>query len=176
MADNSSTFLPADDFPDDLDPSATLDVLDERLVNPGAQPPDLTIDDSPPPPLGRSWAFDFTTNTLVSASSGIAQTTGLGTLRTWCEKALRTDLGAYPIHSDDYGMLRPFDIIGMQLSDISEDDLQDRVTDALTVHPLIDSITDFDMTYDPMDDFLSVTFTVVLIDQQLLVVTDLQLP
>ena len=166
MAD--STFLPVDDFPDDLDPEATLAVLDERLLDPTTAPPDLLVDAPPTPPPGRSWAFDFAENQFVQRSSGVAVLRGLPTLRQWIDKCLRTDRGAHPIHSDDYGMIRPFDIIGMPLAAISSDDLHQRVEEALVFHPLIAGVQDFLMDYDPMDTVLNVSFTVVLIDEVLL--------
>lgn len=173
-----STFLPEPQFPDDLDPQSTLDLLDDRLVDPSVPPPDLVVTDAPPPPYGRSWAFDFVAQRfVVSPSGGIAETRGLATLRVWIEKCMRTDRGAHPIHSDDYGMVRPFDMIGMQLTDISKDDLEDRVRTALTVHPSILDIDDFDMTYaTDGDDALFVSFTVLLADQQSLVVSNVELP
>lgn len=170
-------FLPEDQFPDDLDPQATLDVLDARLRDPSLPPPDLIVTDAPPPPLGRSWAFDFTTNRLVAAASGVSETHGLATLRTWIEKCLRTDRGAHPIHSDDYGMVRPFDMIGHQLTDVSKDDVRDRVTDALTKHPSIAAIDQFDMTYTTDgDDALFVDFNVVTSDGSTLPISNLRLP
>lgn len=171
-----STFLPEPQYPDDLDPSATLDVLDERLLDPSSPPPDLIVTDDPPPPIGRSWQFDFVANRFVIGSGGIAETYGLATLRVWIEKCLRTDRGAHPIHSDSYGMVSPFDMIGQQLTDVSQSDLEERVTDALTKHPSIVDIQEFSMTYDPIGDtLLSVNFIVVLADQQALVVTNLSL-
>lgn len=174
MADQ--IFLPEDQFPDDLDPQATLDVLDARLRDPSLPPPDLIVTDAPPPPLGRSWAFDFTTNRFVAAANGIAETHGLGTLRTWIEKCLRTDRGAHAIHSDDYGMERPFSMIGTQLTDVSKDDIRIRVTDALTKHPSIADVQDFDMTFAPTDDdALFLDFTVVLTTAQAITVSGLRL-
>lgn len=172
-----STFLPEPQFPDDLDPASTLDLLDARLTDPSLPPPDLIVTDTPPPPLGRSWRFDFVSQRFVSTTSGVAETRGLATLRVWIEKCMRTDRGAHPIYSDDYGMVRPFDMIGMQLSDISKDDLEQRITDALTMHPSIVSIEDFDMTYNTDgDDALFVSFTVILTDQQTIAVSNVQLP
>jgi hypothetical protein len=115
-------------------------------------------------------------NRFVVRSSGIAQTRGLETLRQWIEKALRTERGAHPIHSDDYGMVRPFDMIGMPLAAISSESLQQRIEDALIVHPLIAGVQDFLMDYDPMDTVLNTSFSVVLTDQQVLTVNDLRLP
>lgn len=176
MADDLTTFLPEDDFSGDLDPAATLDVLDERLVDPTAPPPDLTVTTAPPQSPGRSWAFNFVTNRFVVRASGVSQTRGLETLRQWIEKALRTDRGAHPIYSDHYGMERPFDIIGMPLVAINSDDLQQRIEDTLILHPLIGSVQDFAMDYDPLDTILNVSFTVVLTDEQVLTVNDLRLP
>lgn len=169
MADEpTTTFLPEDGFPDDLDPAAALDVLDERLVDPTTPAPDLIVTDAAVDPLGRSWAFDFVANRFVSRASGVAQTHGLATLKQWIEKTLRTARGAHPIHSDDYGMERPFDMIGMPLSMISSQDIEQRVLDAILLHPLITGLSDFQMDYDPLDTILNVSFTVLLEDDVIL--------
>lgn len=172
-----STFLPEPQYPDDLDPQSTLDALDQRLVDPTLAPPDLLVTDAPPPPLGRSWAYDFQASSFVQGISGVAQTRGISTLKQWVEKCLRTDRGAHPIYSDDFGIVRPFDMIGMALTDVNPDDLEQRIREALTKHPSIADIDDFDMTYSPDgDEFLLVTFTVKLIDQQSIPLLSLQLP
>lgn len=175
MADGSN-FLPEDQFPDDLDPSSTLEVLDERLLDPTIAPPDLVVTDAEPAPLGRSWAYDFSHKRFLQRPGGTVQTRGITTLRQWIEKCLRTDRGAHPIHPDDYGMERPFDLIGQGLASASKDDLQARIEDALTFHPQIVGVQDMDLTYDPDDPSLNVSFTVVLRDDQQIAVTDLSLP
>lgn len=174
MADGSS-FLPEDSFPEDLDPSSTLEVLDERLRDPSTAPPDLIVTEDQAAPLGRSWAFDFASKRFVQRSAGVAQTRGLGTLRQWIEKCLRTDRGAHPIHPDDYGMERPFDLIGQSLASASADDLQARIEDALVFHPQIVAVQDLTLDYDPDDYVLQVSFTVVLTDDQLVAINDLSL-
>jgi hypothetical protein len=174
--DPSASFLPEDEFPDDLDPSQTLDVLDARLADPTTDAPDLIVTDDEPPPLGRSWEFDFAARQFVTRRTGVAQTRGLETLRQWCEKALRTDQGSSPIHSDNYGMVRPFDFIGEPQGSLSAADLEQRVQEALTFHPRIVGIENFDMTFDPVEPILYVSFTVVLSDDELLAITDLALP
>lgn len=176
MADDLTTFLPEDEFADDLDPAATLDVLDERLRDPNTQPPDLIVTEQDLPPMGRGWAFDFTTNRFVTRSSGVAQTFGIQTLRQWIEQALRTDVGAHPIHSDNYGMVRPFDAIGEPLGAVTSADIEQRVKDCLTFHRRIVGVQDFKMTYDPNDDILNISFTAVLSDDELLSVSDVRLP
>lgn len=176
MADDLTTFLPADDFPDDLDPAAALDVLDERLRDPNTQPPDLIVTEADLPPMGRSWAFDFTTNRFVTRSSGVAQTFGIQTLRQWIEQALRTDQGAHPIFSDNYGMVRPFDAIGEPLGAVTSADIEQRVKDALTFHRRIVGVQDFRMTFDQNDDILYISFTAVLSDDELLSISHLRLP
>lgn len=173
MADQ--TFLPEPQYPDDLDPEATLDVLDQRLIDPTLAPPDLLVTDAPPPPFGRSWAFDFQASQFVQNISGVAQTYGLISLRGWIEKCLRTDRGAHPIYSDDFGIERPFDIIGMQLADVNPDDLEQRIRDALTKHPSIVEIEQFEMLYSSDDELITVSFVVQLIDQQSINVASLPL-
>lgn len=171
-----STFLPESNYPDDLDPEAILDVLDQRLIDPTLAPPDLLVTDAPPPPFGRSWAFDFQASQFVQNISGVAQTYGLISLRGWIEKCLRTDRGAHPVYSDDFGMERPFDMIGMQLSELNPQDLEQRIREALTKHPSIVDIEQFDLLYSADDEFIIVSFVVQLIDQQSINVQSIKLP
>lgn len=73
-------------------------------------------------------------------------------------------------------MERPFDMIGMQLSELNPQDLEQRIREALTKHPSIVDIEQFDLLYSADDEFIIVSFVVQLIDQQSINVQSIKLP
>lgn len=156
------TFLPTDDEP----PSAedALAAL-ERSLDDDPDLDDFIVAEDAPQPVGKSWAFDFVTGRFVKGGGrGPLATHHYTTLRTWIEKCLRTDRGAHPIHPPDYGMERPFDMIGQHVDDVLGGDLEGRVTEALLFHPRITDVRDFAADYDPNDEHAFLSFTAVLDD------------
>jgi len=151
-------FLPTADEP--LTGKEQLDALQQALDPEGQV--DLVVSNDPPPPVGRSWAFDFETNRFVRSANGKgpAGTTGEATLRKWVEKCLSTARGAHPIHPPGYGLLNKDDVIGGPVAAVPVD-LETRIRDALTFHPRIVNVTDFGVDYELDDDYVSVRFTVV---------------
>lgn len=169
----NSLFTPRDEV---LAPDEQVAVLEQALTQTDAGPPDVVVTEQPVPPPGRSWAFDFREGGFKPGmrASNLA-IRGVDTLKAWVEKCLRTDRGAYPIHSDDYGMQRPFDLIGEPVSTATTVDLEHRISDALTFHPLIVAVADFQMESDPDDEAVFVSFAVVLSDDSSIPL-ELQLP
>jgi hypothetical protein len=167
-ATNADTYLPADDRPPDADED--LDLLDDALISGFPESDEDILDTATPPPLGRSWAFDFsrggflfgheTGPTAVGAHSPLS-THGFDTLKGWIDKCLHTERGAHPIHPDGYGMVRPFDLIGEQVAGAPVADLEQRVRDALTFHPRIVDVVDFAADIDLEREYINATFTVV---------------
>jgi len=117
-------------------------------------------------PIGVSWSFDFLSNEFLTGTSrGPLETRGEHTLYGWMEKCLRTDRGAHPaIHPPGYGLVRPFDMIGLPVAHAVGSDLEARITDALLFHPRIVAVRDFDFQVDPNDDLILAAFTVILDD------------
>lgn len=106
--------------------------------------PVVVVDDAPPPPLGRSWQFDFALEQFVRAdrhANAILETRGLATLAGWILKCLRTQRGALPIHPSDYGLRDPWAIFGRPISELSEQQLEEDFREALTFHPRIADVT-----------------------------------
>ena len=137
-----------------------LALLDADILGEGI---DAVVVEQPPPPLGRSWAFDWSGRRgFQTGGQGPQQTFGLDSLKMWCEKCLRTERGAHPIHPPDYGMDNPYGAIGLLHED--DPDLEQRIVDALTFHPRITAVRDFVRNFDVDDDYLAVSFTVVLDD------------
>lgn len=116
------------------------------------------------PPVGRSWAFDFVAERFVveRVGRGPVQTNGIATLLTWCEKALRTARGAHSIYPSDYGMPGANRWIGKALTGADYAQMSEAVQEALTFHPRILDVVDFEFTQE--DEALYVTCRVLLDD------------
>lgn len=154
-----ATFLPASDEP----PSGKeqLDALQQAL-DPSSSPVDLVVAQEPPPPVGRSYAFDFTTRSFVRSQRGHAPATtvGLATLQAWCEKCLTTERGAFPIHPPGYGLTNAADMFGEPVG-APPLDLEARIKDALTFHPRIANVEDFGADWEQDEEYVSVSFTII---------------
>lgn len=155
----SDSFLPTDDEPQSG--QQQLDALQQAL-DPVASPVDLIVTAAPPPPVGRSYDYSFLSRRFVRAPGGKAPlgTIGESTLKLWVEKCLSTERGAHPIHPPGYGLASLSDLYGGPVT-APPADLEQRISDALTFHPRIASVTDFGVTDDPDDEYVSVTFSVV---------------
>lgn len=158
------SLLPTDDDSVPSPDEALADLADEIDAE-AAGPDDLIVALDEPPPLGRSVMFDFAAGRMVTgAGRSPLATRGQTTLLVWIEKCLRTENGASPIHPPEYGLVGTTQGIGQPYDSPELADLEDRIREALTFHPLISDITDFAKDYDPDDEFLAVRFTVVIDD------------
>lgn len=124
--------------------------------------PPLVVESAPLPIIGKSWAFDFVQGRFMpTRTGGIVATRGRETLRFWVEKCLRTPRRAFPIYDDDYGLEGGYDLIGGQYDPGEAADLGQRITDALLYHPRITAVTGFSAYFDPDEETLWLSFTVV---------------
>ena len=106
---------------------------------------------------------------------GPVETRGIDTLRGWIAKCLVTSRGAHPIHPDGYGMESPFDMIGSTFTEFDTSDLEDRIREALTFHPRISGIEDFETEFAEGDEALFVAFQVLLDNEESLPIQGLRL-
>lgn len=155
-----SRLSPLDDEP--LDPGEQFRVSEDD-IEANVLPADLVLGVEPTP-LGRGWAFDVSPMRagFVTAPSGRGPlgTHGLETLKVWILKCLNTERGVFPIYSNRFGMVRPFDMLSEPSSETAIADYEDRVRDALLAHPRITGVTDFSADFDLSVDYVNVTFTV----------------
>lgn len=141
-----------------------LPVPDEEGLAP---PPDETnlpsidVADEPPPPLGRSWAFDFGNETFVRGGQGPSETRGVATLLGWIDKCLHTARGALAIHPPGYGVVEPDAIFGRPIGEVSAEDLETRFREALTFHPRIVDVVNMQIAVSDDDDAAYATFDVL---------------
>lgn len=149
--------------PEPIDPNDALADLEASFEAQG-EPADLLVVEEPPPPIGRSWAYDFGTRQFVTKGHGPLATQGISTLTGWIEKCLRTARGAHPIHPPGYGMVNPTELMGVLTEGAPVAELEARIRDALTFHDRIADIEDFDWNLDPDDEWVSISFSVLLDD------------
>jgi hypothetical protein len=141
-------------FPDDEEqtPEEELFAVEEAL---DAQTLDLDADlavtlEPPPQPIGRAWAYDFDAGQHILSGHGPLTVHGDQTLMVWIEKCIRTQAGAHPIHPPGYGLAKPLnDYLGEHTDANSLVDLEQDISDALTFHPAITRIEDFEVTLGP---------------------------
>lgn len=181
----SESFLPLEDEPPSAREQAEL--ADEEILA-GLTDPDLDelpLEQEEKEPIGRSWAFDFAREGFVyghevgssaTGKHGPLQTYGVATLRTWIEKCLHTARGAHPVHPEDYGLEPLDDIIGGPVLGAPAADIEARVREALTFHPRIDDVTDFRAVIDPDNEYVAVSFSVLIDDEAALSFQGVRLP
>jgi Protein of unknown function (DUF2634) len=166
--------LPEDDEP--LAEDELLDDLDQSIEDFPDQD-DLVVTTPEAPPLGRSWAFDYGARKFISGPQGHGPvaTYGLETLRQWIEKCMRTDRGAHPIHSDEYGVEGLASGMGEPVATFPTGDYEQRLHDALLFHPRIADVRSFDWDLEDDDEGVFVSFEVVLDDDETLHVSNARL-
>jgi hypothetical protein len=135
----------------DADPTITPPApeAEEGLTPPDADElPTVVVDPAPPPPLGRSWAFDFGSESFVRSRGVPLETRGTQTLLGWIDKCLHTERGALPIHPPEYGVVDLRSIFGRPVDQLSAQELEERFREALTFHPRIADVTDLRLVVD----------------------------
>lgn len=150
---------------DPVDPDSALADLEQDFQQ-SAAPAEIVVVRAEPPPIGRSWSFDFPRQRFRVASGAHAPltTNGVATLVQWAEKCLHTTRGAHPIHPPGYGLRDRNALIGQTIAGAPVAELETRVREALTFHPRITDIQDFSYDLDESDEWIAVSFTMVLDD------------
>lgn len=152
----------AADDPDLIAPDPIVDPEDGLAPLGASELPEVVVDDTPAPPLGRSWAFDFGSEQFERGRGGAPlETRGVSTLMGWIDKCLRTARGALPIHPAGYGVVDPDSIFGRPISELSAGDLENRFRDALTFHPRIADVADLTLLTDPTSSRAIAQYTIV---------------
>jgi hypothetical protein len=122
--------------------------------------PTIVVDDTDPPPLGRTWVFDYGADTFARGGRGPIETRGIGTLIQWIEKALRTQRGTSVLHPAGYGLVDPYVMFGRPVSELSEGEITVQLQ-ALTFHPRIVDVVHVRLLRDPSSEVAFVTYEVL---------------
>lgn len=166
----SSIFQPSSVPP--VSPDDALADL-EATFGQSVDPPQIVVVQDAPPPIGRSWAFNWDTLSFDVGQNGDSPQviSGLLTLVQWAEKCLRTERGSHPIHPPEYGLVGLHALWGSSIQAVALHELEENIADALTFHPRITAVSDFDSDFDPGDEWIAISFTLIVDDDTRLPVT-----
>lgn len=148
--------LPDDEI--DIDPDTELE--DAFRIEPDSSEIDQAIVPPKPLPLGRSWFFDPVDGRFVTMGGSPAETSGVTTVKAWIVCLLHTMRGAHPMLDPDYGIENPFAMIGRPEAEISNQQYQNEVTEALLKDDRIAAVSAFTFEHDPTTDYTMVRFSV----------------
>ena len=113
--------------------------------------------ESATPPPARAWAFDFNTGRFIMEGRSPATVRGDTALCNWAWKCISTPKGSSVVQHPDYGLeqaLGDYDDVW---------DLENDVSEALSFHPSILGITEFDVASDEVDpEAVEITFKMQL--------------
>lgn len=116
-------------------------------------------------PFGRSWLFDFEKQEFVLQGTDPAPASGMDSLKMWILNTLYTSRFSSPIHSDDYGIEVPDDILGSPVDAMVTGIIERSITEALMVHDRITEVERFTFATDEEDGtILYVDFVVTTDD------------
>ena len=113
------------------------------------------LPNEPVEPIGRGWAFDFTTGQFIRHGQSPARVSGEANLKMWIIKTLSTARGAHSIYSDTYG-INLHDWIGSSAAG----GVRAAIENALLAHDHIRSISDFTSSVE--NELLEASFAVNL--------------
>jgi hypothetical protein len=156
--------LPPDD--EGVEPVADLDAAAaSALEASGAD--QITVEDDPPVPFGRTWLFDFQAGRTVRQGIAPAETRGIGALRMRCLMAVYSARYAHAVFSDAFGMEHPEEPVGRLLNDEVVAEYGERLKEALLrVDPRIVAVDNFEATYDPVRGVLEIENVEVVTDDE----------
>jgi Protein of unknown function (DUF2634). len=114
--------------------------------------------------IGKSFDFNFNTGEFVLEDGNVVETEDTEAVKVWVEKILRTERYQYKIYERDddneYGVTIEDLIGGVYPKKFIEAELKREITEAVTRHPNISSISNLSTEQDGAK--LDITFTINL--------------
>ena len=113
----------------------------------------------------KSYLFDYDSGDFVVRDGKLIECDGIGAIKVWIEKILRTEKGRYTIYADtEYGCHLEDLIIGNSYTvEFIEAELKREIEDALKQNSQIKSVTNFQIIRSKHS--ITVTLEVVLNDE-----------
>ncbi|USK54364.1 DUF2634 domain-containing protein [Cytobacillus solani] len=133
-----------------------------EIVNIDNIPIETTQDELPE--IKPSFLFDFQKGEFVLVNGNPVRVEGIEALKVWIEKTLRTEKYRYKVYEGtDYGTSLE-DLIGQNLPpSFVESEMQREINESLLRHPIIDSLSNFELEKNKSN--LKVKFTVNLVGE-----------
>lgn len=118
--------------------------------------------------LGKSFKYDFLKGDFLLLDGKLVAVEDVQAIKVWVEKVLRTERFRFKIYEradrNEYGVTLE-DLIGMVLPRaFVEEELKREITEAVTRHPQIESISD--LCTEREDTWLTISFKINLTDGQ----------
>ena len=112
--------------------------------------------------MKNTFDFDFTNGDFILDGSNVSVLSGIDALRIWIEKVIRTQVGRYPLYSDEYGVNIEDLIIGKGYGfDFIETELKREIQTSLLRNSDITAIRSF--TVSKKGTVLDIQFTAVTV-------------
>ena len=112
--------------------------------------------------MKNTFDFDFTNGDFILDGSNVSVLSGIDALRIWIEKVIRTQVGRYPLYSDEYGVNIEDLIIGKGYGfDFIETELKREIQTSLLRNSDIKAIRSF--TVSKKGTVLDIQFTAVTV-------------
>lgn len=118
------------------------------------------------PTAGKSFLFDFTLGEFVLKDGKLVELVDTESIKMWIQKVLRTEKFRFKVYEDiNYGLTIEDLIVGHDYSQaFIESEIKREVTEALSNHPMIQSLTEWEIVKD--NPTLRIAFTVNLVNGQ----------
>lgn len=108
---------------------------------------------------GITFEFDFVTNEFVSIDGKVQEIDEIKSLKMWIETTIRYEKFKFRIYEDIEFGVTVSDLIGSNYQQVFiEAEIQREISEALTKHPLINSVEDW--VFEREEETLNVSFTV----------------
>lgn len=108
---------------------------------------------------GITFEFDFVTNEFVMVDGKVQEIDEIKSLRMWIETTIRYEKFKFRIYEDIEFGVTVSDLIGSNYQQVFiEAEIQREISEALTKHPLINSVEDW--VFEREEEILNVSFTV----------------
>lgn len=121
---------------------------------------DLLTEQGEKAQIGKSFLFDFEKGDFVSKDGKVQEVDEKEALKMWIESTIRTEKDKYKVYEGTGFGPSIEDLIGTTYNALfAESELQRELTEALTVHPVINSLTNWSFESDGSK--LTTSFTVV---------------
>ncbi|WP_432662446.1 DUF2634 domain-containing protein [Wukongibacter baidiensis] len=119
------------------------------------------------PETGKSFLFDFEAGDFVLKDGRLVEISDLEAIKVWIEKILRTEKYRYKVYEredkNEYGVVLEDLIVGNNFPhSFVEAELKREISQALTKHPMIQSLSDWEI--EKKNPTLKISFKVNLID------------
>jgi hypothetical protein len=98
-----------------------------------------------PQPPGKTYLFDFEKGDFVRKDGKLVKVEGVEALKVWIEKNIRTEIDKYKVYEGSVYGVGIWELVGQNLPQpFVESEIERELIESLSLHPEIESLTDFE--------------------------------